>query len=38
MVFRSSLTASSAAAPSAGAPFVERARTGRWQVLAACAT
>jgi hypothetical protein len=38
MVFRSALTRSSGEAPSAGAPFVERARTGRWQVLAACAT
>jgi hypothetical protein len=38
MVFRSALTRSSEEAPAAGAPFVELARTARWQVLAACAT
>jgi hypothetical protein len=38
VVFRSALTPSSEPAPAAGAPFVELAHTGHWEILAACAT
>ena len=38
VVFRSRLTASAAPAPAVPAGFHERARAGRWRVLATCGT